>query len=343
MRSQTQSGRTRRPVLPEDPDGLAAQLTRLLVGQPEAIDTIIPYIQMHQAALGPEGRPMGVVLLLGPTGTGKTRTVEALAEVLHGSSKNLLKVDCGEFQMEHEVAKLIGAPPGYLGHRETQPMLTQAKVNGAASERSDISLVLFDEIEKAAPSMTRLLLGILDKATLRLGDNTTVNFERTLIFLTSNLGAKSIQRANRPDFGYEAMVPAPPLPDTAKIHSIGMAAVRQKFSPEFVNRLDSVITYKPLNRDACELILDQIFTNFARLIHNRLGIRGFRLQCTAPGRTLLLDLGISVEFGARELKRTVQRNFIQPVAALVAQGQVPPGSTVILDAKGGEFSILLRH
>lgn len=286
---------------------------------------------------------MGVVLLLGPTGTGKTRTVEALAEVLHGSSKNLLKVDCGEFQMEHEVAKLIGAPPGYLGHRETQPMLTQAKVNGAASERSDISLVLFDEIEKAAPSMTRLLLGILDKATLRLGDNTTVNFERTLIFLTSNLGAKSIQRANRPDFGYEAMVPAPPLPDTAKIHSIGMAAVRQKFSPEFVNRLDSVITYKPLNRDACELILDQIFTNFARLIHNRLGIRGFRLQCTAPGRTLLLDLGISVEFGARELKRTVQRNFIQPVAALVAQGQVPPGSTVILDAKGGEFSILLRH
>ncbi len=225
----------------------------------------------------------------GPTGTGKTRTVEALAEVLHGSSKNLLKVDCGEFQMEHEVAKLIGAPPGYLGHRETQPMLTQAKVNGVASDRSDISLVLFDEIEKAAPSMTRLLLGILDKATLRLGDNTTVNFDHTLIFLTSNLGAKSIQRANKPDFGYEAMLPMPPLPDTSKIQSIGMAAVRHKFSPEFVNRIDSVITYKPLDRDACELILDQIFTNFARLIHNRLGIRGFRLQCTAAGRNLLLD------------------------------------------------------
>src|SRR6266480_165037 len=162
MRSQNQSGRTRRPILPEDPDGLAAQLTDLLVGQPEAIDTIVPYIQMHQAGLSPEGRPVGVVLLLGPTGTGKTRTVEALAEVLHGSSKNLLRVDCGEFQMEHEVAKLIGAPPGYLGHRETQPMLTQAKVNGVASEESEISLILFDEIEKAAPSMTRLLLGILD-------------------------------------------------------------------------------------------------------------------------------------------------------------------------------------
>jgi ATP-dependent Clp protease ATP-binding subunit ClpA len=343
MRTYSLSGRSRRPILPEDPDGLAARLKDILIGQPEAIDTIIPFIQMHQAGLAPEGRPVGVVLLLGPTGTGKTRTVEALAEVLHGSPKNLLKVDCGEFQMEHEVAKLIGAPPGYLGHRETQPMLTQPKVNSVATENSDISLVLFDEIEKAAPSMTRLLLGILDKATLRLGDNSTVNFERTLIFLTSNLGAKSIQRLNKPDFGYEAMLPAQEPADTGKLQSVGMSAVRHKFSPEFVNRIDSVITYKPLDRDACEVILDQILITFSRLIHNRLGIRGFRLQCTTAARNLLLDLGTSVEFGARELKRTVQRNFIQPVAALVAQGQVAPGAVVVLDAKNGEFNILLRQ
>jgi ATP-dependent Clp protease ATP-binding subunit ClpA len=343
MRSNTVSGRTKRPILPEDPDGLAARLSELLVGQPEAIETIVPYVQMYQAGLSPEGRPVGVVLLLGPTGTGKTRTVEALAEVLHGSSKNLLKVDCGEFQMEHEVAKLIGAPPGYLGHRETQPMLTQAKVNAVASEESEISLILFDEIEKAAPSMTRLLLGILDKATLRLGDNSSVNFERSLIFLTSNLGAKSIQRANKPDFGFEAMLPLKPFEDRAKLQSIGLAAVRHKFSPEFVNRIDSVITYKPLDRAACEIILDQILANFARLIHNRLGTRAFRLQCTIAGRSQLLDLGTSLEYGARELKRTVQRNFIQPVAALVAQGQVPPGSSVVLDAKGEEFNILIRQ
>jgi ATP-dependent Clp protease ATP-binding subunit ClpA len=281
--------------------------------------------------------------LLGPTGTGKTRTVEALAEVLHGSSKNLLKVDCGEFQMEHEVAKLIGAPPGYLGHRETQPMLTQAKLSSVASERSDISLVLFDEIEKAAGSMTRLLLGILDKATLRLGDNTTVNFERTIIFLTTNLGAKSIQKASKPDFGFEAMMPGDGPVDPAKIKGIGMAAVRNKFSPEFVNRIDSVITYKPLDRETCNHILDHTFASFSRLIQTRLGLGGFRLQCTVAGRNLLLDTGVSVEYGARELKRCVQRNFIQPVAALVAQGQVPPGSTVILDAKGSDFRILLRH
>jgi ATP-dependent Clp protease ATP-binding subunit ClpA len=344
LRTNTVLGRNKRPVQIDESDGLAARLTELLVGQPEAIETIVPYVEMHQAGLAPEGRPLGVVLLLGPTGTGKTRTVEALAEVLHNSDKNMLKVDCGEFQMEHEVAKLIGAPPGYLGHRETQPMLSQAKVNAVATDNSDISLILFDEIEKAAPSMTRLLLGILDKATLRLGDNTSVNFERSMIFLTSNLGSQSIQRASKPNFGFEAMVPVITAGSHGKLQNIGMAAVRRKFSPEFVNRIDSVITYHPLNRAACEVILDQIMNDFARLILNRLGMRAFRLMYTTAARSHILDLGVSLEFGARELKRTVQRNFIQPVAALVSQGQIPPGCTVMLDAnKTGEFNILLRQ
>ena len=341
MRSNTL--RSRRADLPKEPDELTAQLRDILIGQTEAIDTIVPYIHMDRAGLSPEGRPIGVFLLLGPTGTGKTRTVEALAEVLHGSSKNLLKIDCGEFQMEHEVAKLVGAPPGYLGHRETQPMLNQAKLNSVASESSGISLVLFDEIEKAAPSMTRLLLGILDKGTLRLGDNSTVNFERTMIFLTSNLGAKSIQRINKPDFGFEAMLPRQGEVGTEKLQSIGMSAVRQKFSPEFVNRIDSVVTYKSLAREDCSRILDQIMQNFARLIYDRLGARAFRISYTPSGRNLLLDRGTSVEFGARELKRVVQRNFMRPLAALVSKGRIPPGSTVVLDGKGGEFNLYLKQ
>src|SRR6202045_4634562 len=180
---------------------LATVLSEKLVGQPAAIAAIVPYVLMYRALLSPEGRPAGVFLLLGPTGTGKTKTVEALADVLHGNPKKLLKVDCGEFQMDHEVAKLIGAPPGYLGHRETQPLLTQNKLNGVVSQFSDLSIVLFDEIEKAAQSLTRLLLGVLDKGVLRLGDNSTVNFEKTIIFLTSNLGAEKMRKQLHPDFG----------------------------------------------------------------------------------------------------------------------------------------------
>ena len=171
---------------------IAAQLAERIIGQPDSLDAIVPYVQMYQAGLAPENRPAGVFLLLGPTGTGKTRTVEALAEVIHGSAKNVLRIDCGEYQMEHEVAKLIGAPPGYLGHRETQPVLTQMKLNQVMSERANVAIILFDEIEKAAPSLTRLLLGILDKATLTLGDNRRVDFSRSMVIMTSNLGAREM-------------------------------------------------------------------------------------------------------------------------------------------------------
>src|SRR5258706_6503201 len=166
-----------------DPQGdLVTLLSQKVVDEQTATKAIVPYVYMYQSGLAPEGRPAGVFLLLGPTGTGKTKTVEAIAELLHGSESKIVKVDCGEFQMEHEMAKLIGAPPGYLGHRETVPMLTQERLSEATSEQSDLALVLFDEIEKAAHSMTKLLLGILDKGILRLGDNTSVNFEKTLIF-----------------------------------------------------------------------------------------------------------------------------------------------------------------
>src|SRR3984893_2500729 len=218
-----------RPRGPDsDPPDLLSLLSDRVSGKQHAIRQIVPYVHMFQAELAPEGRPAGVFLLLGPTGTGKTRMVEALAEVLHGSEKNLVRVDCGEFQMEHEIAKLIGAPPGYLGHRETPPLLTQQKLGAVTSEASHLALVLFDEIEKAAPSMTRLLLGVLDKAVLRLGDNTSVNFERTLIFLTSNLGASAMRKEVLPDFGFGAAAPALSEGTLRKLSSIGLGAVQRK-------------------------------------------------------------------------------------------------------------------
>jgi ATP-dependent Clp protease ATP-binding subunit ClpA len=313
--------------VPEDSD-LLRQLTDRVVGQPQALSQVVPYVQMYQAGLAPEGRPAGVFLLLGPTGTGKTRTVEALAEVLHGSQKNLLKVDCGEFQMEHEVAKLIGAPPGYLGHRETQPMLTQQKLGGITSQDSSLALLLFDEIEKAAPSMTRLLLGVLDKAILRLGDNTTVSFERTLIFMTSNLGAQAMSREIRPGFGFESLLPPQRRELRKKLESIGLNAVRRKFSPEFVNRIDAVIAYQPLDPSSLVEILDQQIADLELHIHRRLAERAFELEISKPALRLLLEKGSSDEYGARELKRTILRQLTQPLAALLAAGRIEPGALV---------------
>lgn len=326
-----------------NPNELVQLLSQKIVGQPEALRFIVPYIQMFQAGLSPEGRPVGIFLLLGPTGTGKTRTVEALAEVLHGSDKHFLRIDCGEFQMEHEVAKLIGAPPGYLGHRETQPILTQQKLVGVTSDRNDLSIVLFDEIEKAAPSLTRLLLGILDKATLRLGDNTTVNFDRSLIFLTSNLGAREMMRELNPNFGFQSGSERESAEVSSKLESIALAAVRRRFSPEFINRLDAVVTYQPLNTESLGAILDQHIADLQQHVNTRLGARCFNIEVSQESRDFLLRKGTSAEYGARELKRTVHRNLTQPLATLVASGQIEPGCQVRVDAAPDGAKLLIRN
>jgi len=336
VKTTASSGRSRKPAA--DPaENLIAVLSQKVVGQPAATRVIVPFIQMYQAGLAPEGRPVGVFLLLGPTGTGKTKTVEALADVLHGSEKNVLKIDCGEFQMEHEVAKLIGAPPGYLGHRETQPMLTQQKLNGVTSEKCNLSLVLFDEIEKAAPSMTRLLLGVLDKGILRLGDNTIVNFEKSLVFLTSNLGAREMLREINPDFGFQS-VRSPDRADlTGKLQNIALVSVRKRFSPEFVNRIDCIITYQPLTAESLSTILDQQIADLQNHVNTRLGARSFTLEVPFESRRFLLEKGTSAEYGARELNRTIHRHLTQPLATLVATSQVSPGARVRVDlAEDGE-------
>jgi len=327
--------RSRKQVV--DPvEDLSTVLSQKVVGQPAATRVIVPYIQMFQAGLAPEGRPIGVFLLLGPTGTGKTKTIEALAEILHGSPKNLLKIDCGEFQMEHEVAKLIGAPPGYLGHRETQPMLTQQKLNSVTSEKNSISLVLFDEIEKAAPSMTRLLLGVLDKGILRLGDNSIVNFEKSLVFLTSNLGAREMMRELNPDFGFQSAQTNERADLTSKLQNIALVAVRKRFSPEFVNRIDCIITYQPLTPESLSAILDQQIVDLQAHVNTRLGNRSFALDVPFETRQYLLKKGTSAEYGARELNRTIHRYLTQPLATMVATNQISPGARVRVDVNESE-------
>jgi CheY-like chemotaxis protein len=315
-------------------DDLVELLTSKIVGQSAAMHYIVPYVQMHKAGLGPPDRPAGVFLLLGPTGTGKTRTVEVLAEVLHGSAKSLLKIDCGEFQSDHEIARLIGAPPGYIGHRETKPSLTQERLTAVTSPDCDLALVLFDEIEKAAPALTTLLLGLLDKGTITLGDNTTVNFERSLIFLTSNLGAREMMREIQPArLGFQS-AEAPAADIAGRLENIGVAAVRRRFSPEFVNRIDAVITYQPLDEKALAAIVHHHIEELQRHVFTRLGDRSFEIEVTPAARQVLLDRGSNPEYGARELKRTIHRLLTQPLAALVASGRIAPGSRVVADADG---------
>ena len=324
-------------------EDLTAVLSSKVVGQPAATRVIVPYIQMFQAGLAPEGRPVGVFLLLGPTGTGKTKTVEALAEVLHGSEKNVLKVDCGEFQMEHEVAKLIGAPPGYLGHRETQPMLTQQKLNAVTSEKCSLSLVLFDEIEKAAPSMTRLLLGVLDKGLLRLGDNSTVNFEKSLVFLTSNLGRARDDEGDQSRLRLPVGESTPSASDlTSKLQNIALVAVRKRFSPEFVNRIDCIITYQPLTPESLSAILDKQIADLQNHVNTRLGNRSFMLEVPSEARQFLLEKGTSAEYGARELNRTIHRFLTQPLATMVATNQVNPGARVAVEVEAPADKLNLR-
>ena len=325
---------------PDNP--LMRGLKMRVIGQEKAIDTIVPWVQMHRAGLSPEGRPAGVFLMLGPTGTGKTRTVEALAEVLHGSPRHMLKIDCGEFHLEHEVAKLVGAPPGYLGHRETHPVLTQPRLTAVTSRHSDLSIVLLDEIEKAAPSLTRLLLGVLDKGVLRLGDNTVVNFERSMVFMTSNLGASGMMKTLENGFGFRPGGEVNTRERSRELENVAMAAVRRHFSPEFVNRLDATITYEPLGGDVLARILDLQIEELQAHINKRLGEGGFQLLVAKEGRKWLLSRGTSVQYGAREMKRTLNRHIMQPLAEMVANGDVLAGGEVRAEYSKKHDRIVLK-
>ncbi len=319
---------------------LSNYLARKIAGQPNAQE-LIPFVQTYKAGLNHANRPAGVFLLLGPTGTGKTRTVEVLAEALHGDPQRYLRIDCGEFQLDHEVAKLIGAPPGYLGHKESIPLLSKQKLADTVSAQCDLSLILMDEIEKAAPSLGQLLLGVLDKGRLTLGDSSVVNFENCLIFFTSNLGAREMMREMSPGFGFQAQAKGQEPWDkiASKLENIAVTAVRKKFSPEFVNRIDAVITYRPLTPEAIEKVLDNQIEELREHVNHRLGAGSFSINLSQQTRDFLLKRGVSVEYGARELKRAVYRYLTQPLATLVAEDGIAAGSTVAVNVNAKSDSL----
>ncbi|HRJ19660.1 MAG TPA: AAA family ATPase [Bryobacteraceae bacterium] len=322
-------------------------LRQLVVGQDEAIAQIVNIYQMHLTGLCAPHRPVGNFLFLGPTGSGKTRIVEATAEALTGSDRAVVKIDCAEFQHSHEIAKLIGSPPGYLGHRETHPLLSQEMLNQHHTDKVRLSFVLFDEIEKASDALWNLLLGILDKGTLTLGDNRKVDFSRTLIFLTSNLGAKEMESLSGRGLGFTAATaPAAPRSDqklTAKLSRTGVEAARRKFTPEFMNRLDKVVVFQPLGEAELRRILDIELSLVQRRIFESSAERGFVFSTTDPAKDFLLHQGTDVKYGARHLKRAIERLLVQPLSNLIATGQIRGGDLIKVGFAEGADSLSFQR
>jgi ATP-dependent Clp protease ATP-binding subunit ClpB len=322
----------------QDAEKLNADLRKRIVGQDQAVDQIVNVYQMYLAGMNSPGRPVGNFLFLGPTGSGKTRLVEAAAESLVGDARAMIKIDCAEFQHSHEIAKLIGSPPGYLGHRETHPLLSQEVLNQYHTDKMKLSFVLFDEIEKASDSLWNLLLGILDKATLTLGDNRRVDFSHALIFMTSNLGATEMGSILRPNLGFaasgiEAQHQSGKLDDatTEKVSRAGLNAARRKFTPEFMNRIDKVVVFKPLGQAELRKILGLELGILQTRIFSSSMTTPFVFSVTEEAKDFLLREGTDMKYGARHLKRAIDRALVHPMSNLIATQQVRGGDLIKVD------------
>ena len=310
-------------------------LREKIVGQDEAVHALVDLYQVFCAGLRSPGRPVGNLLFLGPTGSGKTRIVEAAAEILFGDARALIKVDCAEFQHSHEIAKLIGSPPGYLGHRETHPLITQEALAASHTDKLKLSFLLFDEIEKASDSLWQLLLGMLDKATLTLGDNRRVDLSQTVIFLTSNLGGGEITELMEGGMGFIQPKDKPAAGLDAKVERTAVEAARRKFSPEFMNRLDTVVVFHPLKRDELDEVLEMELRQVQKRVSDSTA-RPFLFRITSEGREFLLQEGTDQRYGARHLKRAIERYVVSPLARLLATAQVRSGDVLLIDRHAAE-------
>ena len=310
-----------------------------IVGQERAVRRMSGLYQIFLAGMNPPNRPIGTMLFLGPTGSGKTRVIEAASEVLYADPNGVVKIDCAEFQHSHEIAKLIGSPPGYLGHRETSPMLTQENLDRMHNEELKLTLVLFDEIEKASDALWQLLLGILDKATLTLGDNRRVDFSKCMVVMTSNLGAREMSDLISGGIGFAPGkgVKNPDSEVDQKIYRTAVEAARRKFSPEFMNRIDKVVVFRSLKEHHLRAILDLELQSVQDRIMMSAGTK-FVFQCSDEAKDMLLQEGIDYKYGARHLKRAIERFLVYPLSNLVATGQIGLGDLVQVGLDGNKLT-----
>jgi len=325
------------------------QLLGKVVGQDRAVRRIVNMYQIYLAGMSTPGRPIGNLLFLGPTGSGKTRVVEASAEILFGNPRAFIKVDCAEFQHSHEIAKLIGSPPGYLGHRETPPLLTQEAIDQHQTDSTKMTFILFDEIEKASDALWQLLLGVLDKGTLTLGDNRRVDMSRCVIFMTSNLGA--VEMADMLQGGGIGFTSgqrngAPSVTSLDnKLYRTALEVAKRKFSPEFMNRIDKVVVFRALNAEDLRQILDIELSEVQnRIIASQMN-RQFAFRCTDESKRFLLREGTDLKYGARHLKRAIERHLVFPLSNLIATGQINQADIIKVDlnAEGDKLTFFREN
>jgi ATP-dependent Clp protease ATP-binding subunit ClpB len=291
---------------------LEAELAQRVIGQPEALAAVANAVRRARAGLQDPNRPTGSFIFLGPTGVGKTETARALAEFLFDDEKAMIRLDMSEYMEKHAVARMIGAPPGYVGYEEGG-QLTEA------IRRRPYSVVLFDEIEKAHPDVFNVLLQILDEGRLTDSQGRTVDFRNTVLIMTSNLGSQYIL-----EMGTE---------NWEQVETKVMELLRQTFRPEFLNRVDDVIIFRPLSSEDIAKIVDLQIARFAQLMAER----KLRLEVTPAAKQLLVAEGYDPVYGARPLKRAIQRLLQNPLALAVLEGQYSEGDTVRVGrAKDGQ-------
>jgi ATP-dependent Clp protease ATP-binding subunit ClpB len=291
---------------------MEAELRRRVVGQDEAVASVARAVRRSRSGLGDPNRPIGTFLFVGPTGVGKTELAKALAAFLFHSERALVRIDMSEYMEKHTVARLVGAPPGYVGYEEGGQLTEAVRTH-------PYTVLLFDEVEKAHADVVNLLLQLMDDGRLTDGQGRTVDFRNTVVILTSNLGTEQLGRVSSDEERRKVIEPA----------------LRQHFRPEFLNRLDEVVIFHALTeREIAEIVTLQLDQVAARLKDRRI-----QLTASAPAKALLASEGFDPDFGARPLKRTIQRRVVDPLTARLLAGEVPDGSTVEVGTKSGELTL----
>ena len=309
---------------------LLRKFEHLIVGQNEAIDKITNLLERFLGGLADPKRPIGSAIFLGPTGVGKTAVVEAMCEGLYGKADHMVKIDCAEYQHSHEVAKLIGSPPGYLGHKDTPARLKQEMIASLYTPEVPFAVVLFDEIEKAADEVWQLMLGVLDRGTLTLGDNSKTDFTKTIVIMTSNVGARAINEDGRLGFGNPNATEF-----TSKIiEDKSLSAARSKFTPEFLNRLDEIVVFNTLDKDAIEKIMHMECNKIKKALLEKAGTK---IEVSPAAFKELLVRGFDKKYNARGIRRTLEKEIMTPMARAISSYEVTWGDFIIMDYRDGTF------